>query len=144
VAVWDDKTVDQMWSGEFTISGVGTLLSNKTDWVYYKTSISNPVTSSPYNSGDVTDAAVAAEIAAASWAAPLVSKTQGSSPWGTIPDFTNSPEFVWHNNFGKPNSDDGFVILYRTEQSIVPLPSTVLLLGAGLLNLARKRFFKNN
>lgn len=139
VLAWDDGG-PQSWLGEFQGVPNNPLLSNTTDWEYFVSSGNNPGTL-----GNVPSlTTVATEIASATWAMPLASAPQGTSPWGTIPGISSSAQFVWHDTFNSNSSSDNNYVIFRTKAPVVPgepksVPeptSTLGLLALGTLGAA--------
>lgn len=132
VLAWDDDSY-QSWIGEFQGVQNNPLFSNTTDWEYFVSSGNNPGTS-----GNLPSlATVATEIASATWAAPLASASQGSTPWGTIPGISSSAQFIWHDTLNPSSNSDNNYVIFRTKAAVVPTAvpessSTLSLLALGL------------
>ena len=123
VMAWDDGG-PQGWLAEFTLPS-STLLTNLTDWEFYVSASSSPGTADP----PVGTAALSTEISSASWAAPLASAANGSSPWGTIPGISSSARWIWHDTLSSNSSSDGKYVVFRTvnpvNMSAVPEPASL-------------------
>lgn len=159
--VWNNGTPDlsnpQAWVGQFILPGGKTLSSNLQEWQYIYTTSGNP-----YYSGTPSLDAVKNQIASGNWhwATPNDQTGISYSWWGssgisltnTSPNgyignnWTNlnngqpvsgvSPNanWIWWDQFTNSQSQEGYAI-FRASTNPVPLPSTLLLAGTGLVGL---------
>jgi hypothetical protein len=141
VVVWDDRSVDESWVGEFSFSSGQQLLSKPDDWEYV-------ITQNATNPGDwgetPADAELYSEIVNANWTgAQSRGLNDGSTrPWGKISEVTNTAEFLntTTNTTGNRRDNNQYTI-FRTRLSVadevgippesVPEPASTL----GLLML---------
>jgi hypothetical protein len=115
VLAWDDGG-PQMWTGQFTLSDGTSFYSDTTTWVSTVGTGPNPTAA-----GLPSLAAVASDIAAATWAAPQVSAPQGAGPWHPIPGLSPAAQLVWHDTFGDTSSSDNHYAIFRTALPLVPI-----------------------
>lgn len=156
---WNDEQWSA-WVGDFSWTG-GSLFTNTTDWEYYIGSGVKPTDPTLSANWDLPSLSiVSAEIAGATWATPLYTQTQGDlvpdlRPWGDIPEVNNSANYIWHDTHGLNSSSNyNKYVIFRTKNPLAPLgppdpiipePSTLLLLGSGLVGLVinkRKKVLK--
>ena len=117
VLAWDFR-FRQSWIGEFQGIPGGSLLSNTTDWEYF---VSSSLGNNPGHTAAFPSlAAVATDIASATWATPQASAPQGSFPWGTIPGISSSAQFIWSDTLDIDSTSDNKYVIFRTKLPVVP------------------------
>lgn len=164
VLAWNDASLGgdnpQAWLGDFTLPGGSKLYSTVNDWQYLVSTNQNPHLAN-YNgiyNALPPDAQVQGEIATATanhlWASPNPSVTTpngGNNLWtqssgvGAIPGISTSANWIWYDTFAESSGSKNYYAIFRTDSPVVPLPSTLLLVGSSLLGLAllgRRKFTK--
>lgn len=136
VAAWDDGG-PQMWTADFSWAGGSApeLVTDATNWQYIQ---GNTVILSELSSPPVTIPDLKAAITGASWSFISQALAYNSSPWGNISGVDDSAKFIWGDTTAEAG---GKFQIFRTAIPVAPVPepSTMLLLGAGLLGLAVMR-----
>ena len=133
MVAWDGPptTSPQLWIGQFFLPDDSTLYSKPTDWFYTVGSGNNPL-----DNGDPVLGTISRDFNLASWTSiPQASAPNGTGPWGSIPGFDPSAQFIWADNLGGASNFDNTYVIFRTKAAVVPIPGSVLLLGTGLLGL---------
>ncbi len=129
-----DQGGPQAWQAAIS-APVGALYSNINSWKYIV---------SPNN--NVSQAGVAANVAAGGWANPLAQTDYNASPWGARVNDPNA-KWIWHDTLGlangwnDPSSSDGTYAIFRTNDAVaaIPEPSTYAMMIGGLAMLAALR-----
>ena len=152
ILAWNDAPLGglnpQAWLGDFTLPGGRKFYSTVTDWQYIVSRNLNPQLAD-YNgiyNGLPPLAQVQGEIAAGTanhlWAFPnpgITTPNDESNIWGQpggvgpIPGISPAANWIWHDTFDDFSSSKDHYAIFRTDQPMVPIPSTLLLLGSGLL-----------
>lgn len=164
VVVWDDRSVNESWIGEFVSDALddNQLLSQAADWEYLQT-INPEGTTFGINPGDNGDTPELEDLffqvdtanngEANSWSTALKKGDNGIRPWGDFSSkgISSEADFLYTttNAAGKAGGDNQNYTIFRTSAAVfsdapestdVPEPSALLGLAAlGLLPLSRKR-----
>jgi len=131
VVGWSDNSVAQGWKGQFVTSS-GTIYSDSS-WQYLLSSTAaNDLGdgSLPPSASDVTSTIIANQP----WLTGV--NTNAYSAWGSVVGLESSTaQWIWGSSMF-PGSGTGE---YQVFRHAVPEPTTMLLLGIGLIGLARIR-----
>ncbi len=133
VAAWSDNSVAQAFIGQFTINGTTYFTEKNDDWAYISGN-------DDLNSGDDAPDTDTMEtvISGTSWD-PLSSVEHGVSPWGVIAGISTDADWVWGtDNLNGSGSGAGEFQVFRFSVPVSE-PSTLALLGLGLLSLVYTR-----
>lgn len=133
VAAWDQGG-PQMFIGQYTLSSGGTLLTNTSDWLSYKST-----NNQPSGAGPIATTQIQGDIAAATWAAPADLGPDGTGPWGNFGSIDNNARFIWHDGWIE-GVDDTKYVLFRSKDVVctaapTPIPAALPLFGTGLVLL---------
>jgi hypothetical protein len=158
MVVWDDKSVDEMWVGEFSFSNGSTLLSKATDWEFMISDNANPfsrivpegerdqgfLAAGDRFEGNVPkNGELAQEIRNGNW---VNSFTRGNNvidptkkrPWGQIAGISANAEFLNTTTSGGPargTAQNNKYTIFRTRNTVgelvgVPEPTSIISLLA--------------
>ncbi len=133
VAAWSDNSVAQAFIGQFTINGTTYFTEANDDWAY-------TYGGTDLNTGDPAPSVSEMNdvIDNGSWSA-LSSVEHGVSPWGTISGISSDADWVWGTpNLNGSGSGAGEFQVFRFSVPVSE-PSTLALLGLGLMSLAYTR-----
>ncbi len=139
IAAWSDDSVAQALLAEVYADAVS-LHSGSAAWSVYPTGLD-------LDDFDVrpTEAQMAGFIGTANtgglWETPYSGGTNGVGPWFMIADIADEARWTWWNRPGDPDpldggTGDGEFLVFRLT---VPTPGTMLLAGAGLAMVGRRR-----
>lgn len=143
IAAWSDRTLAQGVIAQF-IDGNGSLFyTDNTRWEKSLT-----FQSLADGSAAPTEAQLSVRIELATWSPVTDALSSGSWPWGAIPGIGSDAEWIWGSNL-LGESGPGEYQMFRTRVSqlapepigTVPEPSSLCLLGVGLLSLV---FFRRS
>jgi hypothetical protein len=155
MVVWDDKSVDEMWVGEFGFSNGSTLLSKATDWEFMISENANPFSRKEAQrdtgylapSGDTFEGNVpkngelAQEIQNGDWVNSFTRGNNVSSPdrpWGQIAGISANAEFLNTTTSGGPargTAQNNKYTIFRTRNTVgelvgIPEPTSIISLLA--------------
>jgi hypothetical protein len=146
MVVWDDKSVDEMWVGEFGFSNGSTLLSKATDWEFMISGNANPfsrtvpqaerdqgflaATGDRFEGNVPKNGELAQEIQKGNW---VNSFTRGNNvnsvqPWGQIAGISANAEFLnttTSGNSTRGTDQNNKYTIFRTRNTVGELVGVV-------------------
>jgi hypothetical protein len=134
VAAWSDNSVAQAFIGQFTINGTTYFTEENDDWAY----ISGEEDLNSSSAAPTTGRMETVITGGGSWGT-LSSVAHGVSPWGEIAGISTDADWVWGtDNLNGSGSGAGEFQVLRFSVPVSE-PSTLALLGLGLLSLVYTR-----
>jgi hypothetical protein len=146
MVVWDDKSVDEMWVGEFSFSNGSTLLSKATDWEFMISDNANPfsrivpegerdqgfLAAGDRFEGNVPkNGELAQEIQTGDWVNSFTrgnNVSGGDRPWGQIAGISANAEFLNTTTSGGPargTAQNNKYTIFRTRNTVGELVGVV-------------------